>query len=49
MVQTLDIPIAHVTEAGSVVRVIEALQALHGPAYDLVAIPGFVAPSNRIE
>jgi hypothetical protein len=34
MLQTLDIPIAHVTEAGSVARVIEALQALHGPAYD---------------
>ena len=33
-VQTLDAPVAHVDDAGSVSEVVEALRENHGPAYD---------------
>jgi hypothetical protein len=34
MLQTVDIPIAHIDDAGSVSAVLAALQALHGPDYE---------------
>jgi hypothetical protein len=43
MIQTLDIPVAHIADAGSVARVIETLQTLHGPAYDF-AVDEWVGP-----